>query len=349
MATVDLVHLSVVKDDVSILRNVELSVADGELVAIVGPSGSGKTSLLRAVAGLDGLSSGFVAIGGVRLHKGDRPDVAMVFQQNVLFPNMDVEGNVSFPLEVRGLPRDEVRNRVTAEGRALHIEELMKRRPQELSAGHQQLVQIARALVRAPQVFLMDEPLARLDPWLKSRMRGELKLLQRGYGVTTLYVTNDPVEAMAVADRIAVMNRGSIAQVAAPEVVYHEPVSLLVAVVMGELALLDVRIEGDSQGSWIVHPEFRLRAWAPQLRDHHGGGLRMGLRPDYVEVGDPRDATVSVRRIDHLGGGQVAVASLGAEEITMRWRASGGVGDDVGIKIVRYQLFDPATGAIVAS
>jgi ABC-type sugar transport system ATPase subunit len=350
MATVELEGVSVVKADSTLLRPTDLAVPDGELLAIVGPSGSGKTTLLRAVAGLDDLASGTVMIDGVDQAGIRVRDIAMVFQDNVLFPNMNVERNVAFPLEVRRVPPREVKDRVWAEGRALHIDNLMSRDPSQLSAGHQQLVQIARAMVRAPSVFLMDEPLARLDPKLRIHMRGELKMIQRGYGVTTLYVTNDPVEAMSVADRIAVLNEGSIIQIAVPEDVYHHPRSLTVAQLLGPVSLMDVSVEADSDGSWLVHPGFRIRSWAPALGPYAGGTLRLGLRPEYVEEAETPDLVATVRSVEHRGASHVADVEVAGDTMAVRLR--GPVPqpkDPLPLRIARTLLFDPATGAAVVT
>jgi ABC-type sugar transport system ATPase subunit len=344
MASVDVEQVSVVKGGTLILDRIDLAVADGELMGIVGASGSGKTTMLRVIAGLED-ATGSVRIGGIPQEGERRRDVAMVFQDSVLFPNRDVEGNVAFPLEVRRVAPDEIRQRVLAEGRALHIEDLMARNPRELSAGHQQLVQIARALVRAPAVFLMDEPLARLDAKLRIHMRSELKIMQRGYGVTTLYVTNDPVEAMSVADRIAVFDHGAIVQVAPPELLYHEPANLQVAKLLGELAVLDMDVEPASDGSWLTHAAFRIRAWAPALRAYAGRRVQIGTRPEYLEVADTPDARVRVRLVEHLGASHLVRGDLGKQSVALRMRQPWvRPGDVVGVRFSRYMVFDPQTG-----
>lgn len=228
------------------LGGVDLDVGDGELMAVVGVSGSGKTTLLRVIAGLDPVASGSVLMDGrdvTDLDPGSR-DVAMVFQFPHLLPHRNVGRNVAFPLEVRRQTVDEIRTRVGAEARALHIETLLERSPNELAAGEAQLVQIARALVRVPRVLLLDEPLARLDAHVRERMRRELRMLQRGYGVTTVLATNDPVEAMAMSDRLAVLDAGRVVQVGPPLEVYRSPVSLLVARLTGPLAITVLEVEG---------------------------------------------------------------------------------------------------------
>lgn len=228
------------------LAGIDLEVDDGELLAVVGTSGSGKTTLLRVIAGLDPVASGAVLMDGRDVTDDDpgSRDVAMVFQFPHLLPHRNVGRNVAFPLEVRRQTVDEIRARVGAEARALHIEALLERSPDELAAGEAQLVQIARALVRVPRVLLLDEPLARLDAHVRERMRRELRMLQQGYGVTTVLTTNDPVEAMAMSDRLAVLDAGRVVQVGAPLDVYRSPVSLLVARLTGPLATTVVDVAG---------------------------------------------------------------------------------------------------------
>ncbi len=351
MASLDIADLTVIRGTQRILEKVNLTVADGELMAVIGSSGSGKTSLLRAVAGLDEIDSGQIVIGGVVQGATTAGrNVAMVFQGNVLYPFLDVARNVAFPLEVERRPKAEISERVHAEGRALHIDDLMARNPNELSAGHQQLVQIARAMVRKPDLFLLDEPLARLDAARRISMRGELKMVQRGYGVTTLYVTNDPVEAMSVADRIAVLNQGSIEQVDAPEEIYHFPATRHTAELMGGFSTLRVQVERAQQGAWLVHHGFRLRAWAPAIEAYVGDALDLGIRPEYAEVSDNPDAVVRVRLVDHHGAYRLVLGTIGDDPVQVRFQDdSVRPADRLPVQFRRYLLFDPATGMRVAT
>ncbi len=228
MAAVALDDATVVTGGVTALGGVDLDIADGEFVAVIGPSGSGKTSLLRAIAGLAAVQRGRVLIDGrdtTGVAPGDR-DVAMVFQQSALLPRRSVRRNISFPLELRRRPAAEIRQRVDAEVRALHIEALLERDPAHLAEGEAQLVQIARSMVRVPRVLLLDEPFAHLDEHVRAAMRAEIGMLQRGYGVTTIMATNDGVDAMTLADRVVVLDRGRVIQFATPDVVRRSPASL---------------------------------------------------------------------------------------------------------------------------
>lgn len=270
-------------DDEVALRSVTLDIADGTVVGVVGPSGSGKTTLLRVIAGLDVPDEGTVRFDGVDVTRASPAarDVAMVFQSPVLMPRRDVGRNVAFPLEIRHLPPSEVADRVRAEVRALHIEHLLRRAPTELSAGEQQVVQIARSLVRVPAVLLLDEPLALVDPAARARLRAELKMLQDGYGVTTVVATNDHVEAMVLPHRLVVLEAGSVVQVGTPLAVYHDPATLAAATATGEVDLsrwrvrvADRAVVADRDGT-VWHP-----TWIDAFGAHDGATVFAARRPD---------------------------------------------------------------------
>jgi ABC-type sugar transport system ATPase subunit len=226
-------------DAVEAVRELTLSAADGEFLVLVGPSGSGKTTALRMLAGLESVSSGEIRIGARvvnRVAPRER-DIAMVFQDYALYPQMTVYGNLAFGLRRRGLPRERIDERVRRAAGFLELEPLLDRRPRQLSGGQQQRVALGRALVRDPQVFLMDEPLSNLDAKLRVQTRGEIKRLQKEIGTTTVYVTHDQVEAMTMGDRIAVMNEGRLEQVGTPAELYDEPANVFVAGFIGSPAM----------------------------------------------------------------------------------------------------------------
>lgn len=282
MASLQLLGVTLLRGATTILSDIDLEVDDGEFVGIVGPSGAGKTMLLRVIAGLERPNAGAVAMNGHDM-TGVPPqgrDVAMVFQNPSLLPHRDVRGNVAFPLEVRHETIQKIRTRVDAEARALHIEALLARTPGSLAAGEAQLVQIARAMVRVPSVLLLDEPLTRLDAALRQRMRAELRILQRGYGVTTVFTTNDPVEAMSMPDRLVVLHAGKVVQTGAPLEVYRDPVSLEAAMFTGEIDVSEREVTSDGVGYWLTGGTGRERAWAPSLAGHVGGRVVLAARPD---------------------------------------------------------------------
>jgi ABC-type sugar transport system ATPase subunit len=235
MATVTFTDVFKRFGDVEAVKALSLAVADGEFMVLVGPSGSGKTTALRMVAGLEGISEGEIAIGD-RVVNDVSPrhrDIAMVFQDYALYPQMTVYDNLAFGLRRRKVPRDEIERSVRRAAEALELGELLDRRPRQLSGGQQQRVALGRALVRDPQVFLMDEPLSNLDAKLRVQTRGEIKRLQQEFGTTTVYVTHDQVEAMTMGDRIAVMNRGRLEQAGTPEELYEHPANRFVAGFIG--------------------------------------------------------------------------------------------------------------------
>jgi multiple sugar transport system ATP-binding protein len=220
---------------VEAVRELTLEIADGELMVLVGPSGSGKTTALRMLAGLEAVDGGEISIGD-RVVNAVSPrdrDVAMVFQDYALYPQMTVRDNMAFGLRRRGLERSEVDRRVSETCATLGLDTLLDRRPRELSGGQQQRVALGRALVRRPQVLLMDEPLSNLDAQLRVQARGEIRRLQSEVGTTMVYVTHDQVEALTLGDRITVMNDGALEQVGTPEELYERPANVFVGGFIG--------------------------------------------------------------------------------------------------------------------
>ena len=235
MSKVKVVNLVKKFDKTVAVDGISFDVKDGEFIVLLGPSGCGKTTTLRCIAGLETPDEGEIYIDDKLVN--DLPpkdrDVAMVFQSYALYPHMTVYGNLAFPLKMRKLPKDEIDKKVKEVAKLLNIDHLLDRKPRQLSGGEMQRVALGRALVRTPRVFLMDEPLSNLDAKLRVYMRAELKKLQRDLKITTIYVTHDQAEAMAMADRIAVMNKGKILQYSEPHDVYEKPANLFVAGFIG--------------------------------------------------------------------------------------------------------------------
>ena len=235
MAAVELERVSKRFGTVRVVEELSLRIEEGEFFTFVGPSGCGKSTLLGLIAGLEAPSAGEIRFDGeavTRLAPRER-DVAMVFQSYALYPHMSVAENIGFPLRMRGRPRVEIDAAVRDVARALELEPLLARRPRELSGGQRQRVALGRALVRRPRVFLMDEPLSNLDARLRLETRAELKRLHTQYGITTIYVTHDQEEAMALSDRVALLEHGRIAQCGPPLELYRDPASLYVAGFIG--------------------------------------------------------------------------------------------------------------------
>ncbi len=315
MASILLDGVTVERSGVAVIRAMTLAIEDRELFVLMGPSGSGKTSVLRIVAGLDMPTSGDVLFdSGVVTHvEPAKRDIAMVFQENTLIPSRSVRKNISFPLEMHHIERSEIERRVLAQTRAMAIDRFLDRMPAHLAAGHQQLVQAARALVRRPSVFLLDEPLARIDSANRRIMRAEIRLLQRGYGVTTLYATNDQEEAMILADRIAVINEGVLRQVGTPEEIYRKPADVFVAGFVGSPSMNF--LPGELSGSEVHIAAGALPA--PPLTSQ--GSVTVGVRPRDWAVVPTAGLPGVVTSIENHGGHVFAQVDLGGDPIVVRF------------------------------
>ena len=245
MAEIRYEHVSKSFDANTVVDDLDLSIADGELMVLVGPSGCGKTTALRMLAGLEEVSSGEIVIDGQVVNDLEprERDVAMVFQNYALYPHLSVFQNMAFGLRLHHEAKDEIDRRVREAARVLQLEELLERKPKQLSGGQRQRVAMGRAIVRQPKVFLMDEPLSNLDAKLRVQMRAQIARLQRALKVTMLYVTHDQVEAMTLGHRVAVMRLGVLQQVAPPQELYGRPVNLFVASFIGSPAMNVVEAE----------------------------------------------------------------------------------------------------------
>jgi len=314
--------------------NVSLTIPDGEFMVLVGPSGCGKTTLLRAIGGLERVTSGRISIGDrdvTTAPPGSR-DLAMVFQNYALYPHMNVRENLGYALKVRRTPKREIRQRVENVARMLGLEELLDRRPRALSGGQQQRVAMGRAIIREPAAFLMDEPLSNLDAKLRVSMRTSLQQLHTRLGTTTVYVTHDQVEAMTLGQRVAVMRDGRIQQVDAPQRLYDEPANLFVAAFIGSPAmnLVKGRMDGDSVslGSVTLPVDGTRR---PDVEP--GGEVVVGIRPEafedaaFTEAGVPT-LDVDVEVLEELGSDAHVFFRLDAEPVVVEEAQRAGGDDD---------------------
>ncbi|OYR51506.1 sugar ABC transporter ATP-binding protein [Halorubrum sp. Ea1] len=279
-------------EEIVAVDDVSLSIDDGEFLVVVGPSGCGKSTTLRMIAGLETITSGTLSIDDrvVNDVKSQDRDIAMVFQSYALYPHMSVRQNMSFGLEEStDLPDDDINRMVSETGEMLGISDLLDRKPSDLSGGQQQRVALGRAIVRDPEVFLMDEPLSNLDAKLRAEMRTELQRLQNDLGVTTVYVTHDQTEAMTMGDRIAILDGGELQQIATPLECYHEPANRFVASFLGEPSMnfFDVTLDGDR----LVGEVFEYPI-AEGVRSDLGAAtdLVLGIRPEAVELVDDSGA-----------------------------------------------------------
>jgi multiple sugar transport system ATP-binding protein len=316
MATVDLEHINkVYPNGFEAVKDLNLEVGDGEFMVLVGPSGCGKTTALRMVAGLEGISSGTLRIGGRAVNSvtpKDR-DIAMVFQNYALYPHMSVADNIAFSLKLRKLPKAEIDAKVQETAEILGLTEWLDRKPGQLSGGQRQRVAMGRAIVREPAVFLMDEPLSNLDAKLRVQMRAEVLRIQKRLNVSTLYVTHDQVEAMTMGDRVAVLRAGVLQQCDHPQVLYNRPDNLFVAAFIGSPAMnLYEATVGDGGrsvklGSQLIDLPEQVIAQRPALAAYAGRKVALGLRPEHLPAATPgRAGPTLVADVD-------LVEALGAE------------------------------------
>jgi multiple sugar transport system ATP-binding protein len=280
------------------LDGLDLAIGDGEFLVLVGPSGCGKSTSLRMLAGLETVDDGIIRIGTRDVTGADPKDrdVAMVFQNYALYPHMTVAQNMGFALKVARVPKADIRDRVLDAARLLHLENCLDRRPKDLSGGERQRVAMGRAIVRRPQVFLMDEPLSNLDAKLRVQTRAQIATLQRQLATTTLYVTHDQVEAMTMGDRVAVLRDGVLQQCAAPRELYHDPVNVFVAGFMGSppmnLFTLPILNRSVSLGDWIIPIPREIADTAAEVV--------VGIRPEHFDI-DGLGVEIEVEVVEELG------------------------------------------------
>jgi ABC-type sugar transport system ATPase subunit len=317
MANLELRNLVKRFGDVTVVSELNLSVSPGEFVVLLGESGCGKSTTLRMVAGLEEVTQGQIIIGGkdvTQLHPMAR-DIAMVFQNYALYPHMDVAQNLSFALRLAGRPQAEIDSKVASAAKILNIEHLLKRKPKELSGGQRQRVAIGRAIVREPQVFLFDEPLSNLDAKLRGHMRAELALLHQRLRKTTLYVTHDQVEAMTLASRIVIFDKGRIQQVGTPSEVFNHPANLFVAGFIGTptMNFFEARLqrkEGQvvlsTQDFDVPAPEWLIAQSIPDDRL-----LTLGIRPQMLlPAAQASSMCMQVEVVEYLGTESQVVGRL---------------------------------------
>jgi ABC-type sugar transport system ATPase subunit len=344
--------------EVTAVDGLSLDVHDGEFMVLVGPSGSGKTTALRMLAGLESISGGEIRIGE-RVVNDVAPrerDVAMVFQDYALYPQMTVYDNLAFGLRRRKVAKPEIERRVRAAAESLELGPLLSRRPGQLSGGQAQRVALGRALVREPQVFLMDEPLSNLDAKLRAQTRGEIKRLQQEIGTTTVYVTHDQVEAMTMGDRIAVMNHGVLEQCGDPETIYERPANVFVAGFIGSPAMsfLDASAGRADGAAHLARGDLRVEVpGAPDLPDDVTVGVRPeAARPwaDGAGLAGPLEGTVDY--VEALGRETFIGVSVEGAQLVVHHdgRAAFQPGERLRFGLVPAGLryFDRATGLALA-
>jgi ABC-type sugar transport system ATPase subunit len=328
MAKIQLENITKKFGELTAVNDVSLEVSDGEFVALLGPSGCGKTTTLRLIAGLEVPNEGRILIGDKEVTKlpPRERDIAMVFQDYALYPHMTLLDNIGYPLKVRGVAKPDMTARVSEVAAELQIGDLLERRPGQVSGGQQQRASVARALVHQAQVFLFDEPLSNLDAKLRLEARAFLKHLQQEVGVTAVYVTHDQAEAMALADRIAVMNYGRVMQLGHPLDVYRRPANTFVAAFIGSPPMNLLPCEVDINAGKILFEGDRVLDIA-SYRERWGGVLKngrditLGVRPENIAISStevPGSIPSRVYVIQPLGGEWLVVTQVGDELVSVR-------------------------------
>jgi multiple sugar transport system ATP-binding protein len=363
MSSVKLEHIDRKFDRTIAIDDISFEVPDGEFWVLVGPSGCGKSTLLRIIAGLETATSGNIYIGDRLVDNvpARQRDVAMVFQNYALYPHMTVAENLGFGLQMRGIAKQVIRDRIDTVARSLKIDHLLDRKPNQLSGGQQQRVALGRAIARSPQVFLLDEPLSNLDASLRDNTRTELKQLHQQVGITTIYVTHDRTEAMTLADRIVVLDRGRIQQIATPQDIYALPANQMVATFIGTPSM-NIIPAIYQDGMWQIGNQSIpcSSELATKLLLKTGQGLNLGIRPEHLTITShqtPEALVVEIEVIEPLGRetllkGQICGTSTHVNLLAdSSWH--GGVGDSPRerlrqrVNIVptgKLFIFDPTTG-----
>ena len=368
MGFLDIRNVTKAYGSVQVLHEVDIAVQEGEFLVLVGPSGCGKSTLLNMIAGLEAISSGEIAIKG-RVVNGVHPskrNIAMVFQSYALYPNMTVGQNMTFGLEMHGVPRPE-RDRALADvAKLLQIDHLLDRKPGQLSGGQRQRVAMGRALVRNPDVFLFDEPLSNLDAKLRVDMRTEIKKLHQKLKTTIVYVTHDQIEAMTLSTRIAVMNKGFVQQLGTPKEIYDTPANVFVATFMGSPAMnivpATVVIENGQPHAALTDAEGQVQRlrFSQDLKAWEGKPILLGIRPEAIT--DPEGADRKSHNIQSLrnrvtvtepaGADTFVTMTLSGRDAIARMRADANVAAgqvfDFAVNMEKAVAFDPETEQRIA-
>ncbi|MEK1932425.1 MAG: sn-glycerol-3-phosphate ABC transporter ATP-binding protein UgpC [Pararhizobium sp.] len=327
MSDIKIKDLAITYGPVKVVDDLQLDIGVGEFIVLLGPSGCGKSTLLGAIAGLNDVSSGIISIGGkdVTYAEPNERGLAMVFQSYALYPNMTVRGNLSYGLRVAKVPKAEIEKRVAETARFLQITDYLDRKPAQLSGGQRQRVAIGRAIIRRVDVFLFDEPLSNLDAKLRGELRVEIKRLHRDLKSTIVYVTHDQVEALTLADRIAVMKGGVIQQLGTPAEIYRKPANLFVASFIGSptMNFLEGAIEGDGEKAHFVCDQIRfpLGGYAAEKTLRSGTEVMFGFRPEQITVANgaqPNTIPVEIDLVEPMGGETIIWAKAGNTTIAIK-------------------------------
>jgi len=356
MAQIRVDHLRKQFGGFTAVQDSTFTVENGTFFVMLGPSGCGKTTTLRMIAGLELPSDGRILLDGeeVTFQRASQRDIAFVFQMFALYPHLSVRNNIGYPLRSQGVSRNETRQRVEETARLLRIEHLLSHSVAGLSGGDRQRVALGRAIVRRPKAFLMDEPLGALDSEFRRLMCGELRQLHDRIGATTVYVTHDQLEAMAMADRIAIMNKGMVEQIGTPQEVYDRPATMFVADFIGSPPMSFLRFEGAVRRGERSVRIGDATVGVPELHEEGAQGpLALGARPEHVMLADDGPIRGHVFGAEYLGTTQIVTLDTHFGQIKARMPASVNVrlGDNVGLKFHTEGLavFDAGSGRALRS
>lgn len=327
------------------VRDVNLDIANEEFIVFLGPSGCGKTTTMRMISGLEDPSEGEIIMDGEVMNDIDARDrdVAMVFQGYALYPNMSIYENIRFPLRMRGVPKDQHDKLIKRAAELVELSDYLDRKPGALSGGQRQRAALARAIVRQPHVFLMDEPLSNLDAKLRQHMRVQIKHIQRALKITTVYVTHDQIEAMTLADRIVIMEKGAIQQIGTPDEIYNDPANTFVASFIGSPPMN--LIEGSMTGGVFTAPGIRVEG----LPARHDGKITLGVRPEDCSIdGENWHLQGSVYGVEPTGDITFLTLKTGEKLVEVKtdrdYRSALDVSEKVRFDPGRIYLFDAVSG-----
>jgi multiple sugar transport system ATP-binding protein len=335
--------------DTKVLDNITFETGVGEFVVVLGPSGCGKSTLLRLIAGLEQPDRGEIWIGSRRIDKlpPQKRNTALVFQNYALYPHMTVAQNLAFPLKIAGLSRREIHNKIISTASLLGLENRLEARPAELSGGQRQRVALGRAIIRTPDIFLLDEPLSNLDADLRTKMRRELVALQKHLGITTIYVTHDQTEALTMAGRLIVIDEGRIRQIGTVDEIYNRPADIFVASFVGvpKMNLIEGWVSNE-----IIKPFNISNVIVPS--EYRSSEIIMGIRPEDIAVRENGAHAATVKNVEYLGDRAIVTAQLLAEDISIVAvpnRHLPGETLRFSINTDKVHLFDKKTGRCLTS
>jgi len=335
MATLELkqIRKTYPKAEQETLKGIDISIDSGEFLILVGPSGCGKSTLMNTIAGLENISSGEIVIDGndVSVVEPKDRDIAMVFQSYALYPNMTVRGNIEFGLKIRKMPKEDIDAEVNRVAEMLQIDHLLERKPSQLSGGQRQRVAMGRALARRPKLYLFDEPLSNLDAKLRVEMRHQIKRLHQQLNTTIVYVTHDQIEAMTLADRIAVMKDGELQQLGTPQEIYNKPNNMFVAGFMGSPSMnfIKTMVDLDEYDKPVIKvkggngQEHHINLPA-SMRDQDGKEVVIGLRPEHITDSENQDSSATTKLdlalevLEPTGPDTIAMIKVNEQEVACR-------------------------------